>query len=65
MYAAIIDGVIHYSLLKKEGYRELKASSYITLSEEEEIRSKMTVLQNQQSTSDAALQELILKAMEV
>lgn len=65
MYVAIIDGVIHYSTINKEGYQELKGSSSIPQPVEEEIRSKITVLQDQQSTSDAALQELILATVEI
>lgn len=65
MYVAIIDGVIHYSTIYKEGYKELKGSSSIPESAAEELRSKITVLQEQQSTSDAALQELILATVEV
>lgn len=65
MYVAIIDGVIHYSTQQKEGYHELKGSSSVPQSAEEEIRGKITVLQDNQSTSDAALQELILATVEV
>lgn len=65
MYVAIIDGVIHYSLSKKEGYQELKGSSSIPQPAEEEIRGEIAALQDQQNTSDAALQELILATVEV
>lgn len=65
MYVAIIDGVIHYSTQQKEGYQELKGSSSIPQPVGEEIRDKITVLQDQQGTTDAALQELILATVEV
>lgn len=65
MYVAIIDGVIHYSTQQKDGYQELKGSSSIPQPAEEEIRDKITVLQDQQGTTDAALQELILATVEV
>lgn len=65
MYVAIIDGVIHYSTQQKVGYQELKGSSAIPHPIEEELRNKITALQEQASISDAALQELILATMGV
>ncbi|MDU7031277.1 hypothetical protein [Robinsoniella peoriensis] len=64
MYAAIIDEMIHYSIAKKEGYQELKGSSSIPQQAEEELRNQISALQEQQDTTDAAVQELILATME-
>lgn len=65
MYVAIINGVIHYSTQQKEGCQELKGSSSIPYSVEEELRNQITTLREQASISDAALQELILATAEV
>lgn len=60
MYVAIINGVVHYSAEQKKGYQELKGTSSIPRPLEEELRSQIADLREQQNTTDAALQELIL-----
>lgn len=65
MYAAIIDGIIHYSTQQKEGYQKITGSSSIPQPIEEELRNQITTLQEQASISDAAVQELILEMAEV
>lgn len=65
MYAAIIDGIIHYSTQQKEGYQNITGSSAIPQPIEEELRNQITTLQEKANISDAALQELILATVEV
>ena len=64
MYVAIINGVIHYSAEQKKGYQELKGTSSIPQPLEEEFKNQIAALQEQQKTTDAALQELILITVE-
>lgn len=65
MYVAVIEGVIHYTLTPKDGYQEVKGSTQLPQQVEEELRNKITILQEQQNTTDAAVQELILEMAEV
>ena len=68
MYAAIIEGVIHYSSKEKEGYQELVNSNIINDSEikpelGEKLQSDILEIKQSQAVTDAALQELILNTM--
>lgn len=68
MYAAIIDGIIHYSSKEKEGYQELAKSNIVNDSEikpelGEKLQSDILEIKQSQAVTDAALQELILNTM--
>lgn len=68
MYAAIIEGVIHYSSTEKEGYQELTNSNIVNDSEikpelGEKLQADILEVKQSQAVTDAALQELILNTM--
>lgn len=60
MYAAIIDGVIHYSMEEKDGYQKLDGKAQMPTPSDLDLINRTDVLQHQQDITDAALQELIL-----
>lgn len=68
MYAAIINGVVHYSSLEKDGYQKLADSNIINDSEikpefGEKLQADILEIKQSQAVTDAALQELILNTM--